>query len=88
MTAKANKNERALILEPSPNAPGYKNELLNERNKTHGDFAGNAAISQFTKMHWHDAAGWLRLEVDQREALDMMHRRTAFSNKVMYVDGS
>ena len=81
MTSKANKADldprkspqfQSALGAPTPNHPGYKNELLNERNTTHGDFQGNAAISQFTKMHWHDTAGWLRLEVDQREALDMI----------------
>ena len=45
-------------------------ELLAERQKTHGSFAETAEISQHLKDFYRSLPGWKRLSVPQREALD------------------
>jgi hypothetical protein len=86
MTAKANKADlnprkaptfQSALGALTPNHPGYKNELLNERHTTHGDFLSTASLSQQVKMIWRESLGWNRLTVDQRETLDMIAQKAA-----------
>lgn len=46
-------------------------EILAEREKTHGDFRTHAAITDAIKYHMHNASQWKYLSPMQREALDM-----------------
>ncbi len=46
-------------------------ETLSERNKTHGDFAENARISQALKTVMRQSSGWGNLPDAQKEALDV-----------------
>ena len=46
------------------------NELLVEREKTHGSFGCTATIAQATKRIWHMQMGWDNLTDVQRESLD------------------
>ena len=51
--------------------------ILDEREKTHGDFAVHSEISQSLKSClWH-REGWLRLNMMQREALEMVCHKLA-----------
>lgn len=47
-------------------------ELLSEREKTHGDYAETARIIQRLKDVMHNADGWARCSSMQRESLDMI----------------
>jgi len=46
-------------------------EILAEREKTHGDFGTHAAITDAIKYHMHNSSKWDYLSSTQREALDM-----------------
>lgn len=46
--------------------------LLDERGKTHGDFAVHAFITQELKHVMQSQQNWLRLSPAQRETLDMI----------------
>ena len=46
-------------------------EILAEREKTHGDFRTHAAITDAIKYHMHNSSKWDYLSSIQREALDM-----------------
>ena len=46
-------------------------EILAEREKTHGDFSIHAAITDAIKFHMHSSSKWSYLSPMQREALDM-----------------
>lgn len=46
--------------------------LLDERNKTHGDYSVHAFITQELKHIMQSRENWLRLSPSQREALDMI----------------
>lgn len=46
--------------------------LLDERQKTHGDYAHHAFITQELKHVMQTQQNWLRLSPSQREALDMI----------------
>lgn len=48
------------------------NELLSEREKTHGDFRNVAEISQILKSVLRESEKWEGLTYIQQEALDMM----------------
>lgn len=48
------------------------NELLNQRQKTHGEFKENALISQDLKRFYRKCHGWDNMSNVQREALDMI----------------
>lgn len=45
-------------------------DLLDERQRTHGDFADNAAISQSLKRLFRAAPGWQAMTAIQQEAFD------------------
>lgn len=46
--------------------------LLDERGKTHGDYALNARITQELKHVMQSQQNWIRLSPSQRETLDMV----------------
>ena len=46
--------------------------LTAERQKTHGNFAENALISQNLKNVFHSLPGWQNLNNEQKEAVEMM----------------
>lgn len=50
----------------------YENEVLNERQGTHGDFAVNAMVAQTIKQAMRTAPNWERLTLVQREALELL----------------
>lgn len=47
-------------------------QILNEREKTHGDYGSHAAITQALKADMHCQSSWLSLPENQRETLDMI----------------
>ena len=52
-------------------------DILNEREQTHGDFNRTAWYAQQTKQLWNSKDDWLRLTPIQREALDHMATKVA-----------
>jgi hypothetical protein len=52
--------------------PCCVNTILEEREKTHGDFTNHAEITQEIKNTMHGGLNWIRLSSIQREALDMV----------------
>lgn len=48
------------------------NELLNERQTTHGEFTLNAIYAQDLRSLFRSASGWSAMHPVQREALDMI----------------
>jgi len=46
--------------------------LLSERQKTHGSFADNAAISQALKCEFRESPSWHSLTPVKQEALEMI----------------
>jgi len=52
-------------------------KTLKERQKTHGDFATHALISQSIKCQMFNAHGYGALDAMQREALDMIAHKIA-----------
>lgn len=51
--------------------------LIEQRRKTHGDFADTARVAQEVKTIWRGHPGWARLSDTQREALDMDATKSA-----------
>ena len=47
-------------------------QILSERQATHGDFADHAQTTQLLKTVMHSQPGWTRLNAMQRESLDMI----------------
>lgn len=47
-------------------------DTLNERAKTHGDYAEHAAIAQSIKRQMRHSPNWLHLEFHKAETLDMI----------------
>lgn len=47
-------------------------EILQERNKTHGSFQENAAISQTLKLSLRAREGWDDLSATHRESIEMI----------------
>jgi hypothetical protein len=47
-------------------------EIIAEREKTHGDFADNARISQTIRHAMRASSEWEELSLAQREALDLI----------------
>ena len=52
-------------------------DVLVERGRTHGDFGGNARMSQAMKELFRREKGWERLGAVQREALDNIAQKIA-----------
>ena len=50
---------------------------LNERQKTHGDFASHAVLSQTMKSIMQAQPKWSGMEDDQHEALEMIVHKIA-----------
>ncbi|MFA6159364.1 MAG: DUF6378 domain-containing protein [Candidatus Paceibacterota bacterium] len=46
-------------------------DILNERQKTHGDYREHAHVTQELKDIMRNHSGWDRLSAIQRESLDM-----------------
>ena len=63
-------------------------DILEERQKTHGDFAWVAEISQELKDCFRQKADWYNLTNVQREALDNIAQKTAriFSGNPNFAD--
>ena len=49
-----------------------KIDILTERQRTHGDFAENARVSQIIKEAYRSSPGWAKLDDVEREAMDMI----------------
>ena len=47
-------------------------QVLSERQTTHGDFADHAQTTQLLKTVMHSQPGWSKLNAMQRESLDMI----------------
>lgn len=56
---------------------GVTDNLLAERETTHGSFADNSRLAQSVKAIWRSSPGWERLSDRQREALDMIAGKAA-----------
>jgi hypothetical protein len=52
-------------------------EILKERQRTHGSFPLHAILSQALKDTCRDAHGWNKLSMPQREAIDMICHKIA-----------
>ena len=52
-------------------------EILKEREKTHGSFAIHSGVSQQLKVIVHYSGGWLNLNHMQREAVEMILHKIA-----------
>ena len=50
----------------------HEMEILNEREKTHGDFIHVAEFAQGLKQEMRCSAGWELMRGRQREALDLI----------------
>jgi hypothetical protein len=50
----------------------YNNAILNEREKTHGDYGENARTAQDLKSVLRAGANWNELSLAQRESLDLI----------------
>jgi hypothetical protein len=63
-------------------------DILEERQKTHGEFADVAEISQELKNVFRNKEGWVSLTRVQREALDNIAQKTAriFSGNPNFAD--
>lgn len=48
------------------------NEILQERNKTHGDYAKQAGITQELKRVMHGSPNWGDLTDSERDSLEMV----------------
>lgn len=53
------------------------NETLQERGKRYGEFDAHAEISQLIKWDMKQTDGWIKLEADQAEALEMIAHKIA-----------
>lgn len=52
-------------------------DVLEEREKTHGDFSDVARIAWCTKEVWYSGCNWDSLDADQKEALSMIASKIA-----------
>ena len=52
-------------------------EILEERNTTHGDFKMNAIVSQGLKAHLELGTNWDKISPDKKEALEMICHKMA-----------
>ena len=56
-------------------------KVLEERDKTHGNFAMNGIISQGLKSHLHMGDNWEDMSADKKEALEMIaHKMSRIVN--------
>jgi hypothetical protein len=70
-------SEEAVGASPSIEEPITIEQILDQRSGTHGDFTGNARISQMLKDSLRNQHGWGNLSDVQREALDMISHKIA-----------
>lgn len=47
-------------------------EVIEERENSHGDYLRQSRLAQAMKMAFHSQPGWERLSAPQRESLDMI----------------
>ena len=47
------------------------NDTLDEREKSHGSYAEHAEITQALKWQMRQSKGWIKLDAEQMESLDM-----------------
>ncbi len=52
-------------------------EIIAQREQTHGRFEDTARIAQATKRLWHNEAGWSNLNNKQAESLDCFATKIA-----------
>ena len=52
-------------------------DLLEQRQQTHGDFTDVALVAQATKDIWRTGTGWKNLSPVQREGLEMIAHKIA-----------
>lgn len=52
-------------------------DVIQEREKTHGDFTETARLAQATKNVWRCGSNWNRLSFRQQEALDLVATKVA-----------
>lgn len=52
-------------------------EILSAREKTHGDFEVGSYLSQTLKDFMREAPNWPKLDMDQKECLDMVAHKIA-----------
>lgn len=52
--------------------PATVDNTLQERGNRYGKFSGHAGITQHLKSVMHRHQGWMRLDMSQMEALDMI----------------
>lgn len=50
----------------------YDVGVLNEREKTHGDYGENSGVAQGIKTLMHYSPGWERMTKAQRESIDLI----------------
>lgn len=55
---------------PKPNTKATPQELLAERDATHGSFIVNGRVSQSLKEVFRNEPGWEELDIIHREAID------------------
>lgn len=53
------------------------NAVLAERGKRYGEFHCHAYIAQNLKRAMHEMGGWIELDDDQKEALEMIQHKIA-----------
>ena len=53
------------------------NETLDGREAQYGAFIGQASLCQSLKYTMHRSDNWKKLEMDQREALEMIQHKVA-----------
>lgn len=63
---------RSLADRLSPEVRTYETPILNERQRTHGDFESNARCSQRFRSFLRAEPGWDRLSDIQRQSFDEM----------------
>lgn len=53
------------------------NQILDERQKTHGSFKAHAQTAQYLKATMRAAENWSELDREQQEALEMIAHKIA-----------
>ena len=60
---------------PTPTSSPTPEQILTERGKRYGEFAGHANITQALKDSMRQMRNWETLEDDQKEALEMISHK-------------
>ena len=61
----------------SENNQDQINQLLNEREITHGSYCGKSLFIQYVKFEIRDYGNWKSLDPDMQESLDMIVTKMA-----------